>query len=82
MSLTGILFLLLFIVIGFVLLRFAIKIASLLIVLGLLVAIGCWLSPAFYDSVKPYIERLTPLVLEGSKEAASTAKALRNEVEK
>jgi hypothetical protein len=82
MTLTGILFLLLFIVVGFVLLRFALKIASVLIVIGVLVAIGCWLSPAFYESVKPYIDKVTPLVMEGSKEAASTAKALREKVEK
>jgi hypothetical protein len=82
MTLTGILFLLLFVVIGIVLLRFALKIASVLIVLGLLVAVGCWLSPAFYESVKPYIDKVTPLVMEGSKEAASTAKALRDQVEK
>jgi hypothetical protein len=82
MTLTGILFLLLFIAVGFVLLRFALKIASVLILIGVVIAIGCWLSPAFYESVKPYIDKVTPLVLEGSKEAASTARALREKVEK
>jgi hypothetical protein len=80
MTLTGIFFLGLFIVIGIVLIRFAIKIASVIFALCLIVAIGCWLSPAFYASVKPYIDMITPIVVEGSREAASTAKALRNEV--
>lgn len=82
MTISGVLFLLAFLVIGYVLLKFAIKAATTLLACVALFAATCWFFPEVYEASKPTLARLMPFIQDGATEAVSTAKAMTSSVNK
>lgn len=80
MSITGVLFLLAILVIGFVLLKFAIKIATIFVSIVILFGVACWFYPPLYEAAKPVLSKLVPFLQNGAEDASATAKAMADKV--
>lgn len=78
MTISGVLFLFAFLVVGFVLVKFTIKAATALLSVVFVLAAVCWFHPPMYEAVKPKLLELAPFLQSGAEEALSTAKSMAN----
>lgn len=80
MTVTGAIFLAVFVIVAYVLLRMAVKLATYVLGLALVLTAVCYFVPSVRVMVEPEVVKYVPFLKEGAKEAMDAAGALKGMV--